>query len=94
MDKNLNFAEQVLETLMHWLSLHPCPNNDFLFQILKEKVQSEDSGGRVSDLIDDEDVLMEDDFYTTNSGRQVRRRRSVPDQKTSGLITDSCYVKL
>ena len=54
---------------------------------MKEKVHSEDTGGHVSDLIDDEDVLMEDDFYTTNSGRQVRRRRSFPDQKTSGLIT-------
>ena len=41
---------------------------------MKEKVHSEDSGGRVSDLIDDEGVLMEDDFYTTNSGRQVRRK--------------------
>ena len=59
---------------------------------MKEKVQSEDSGGRVSDLIDDEDVLMEDDFYTNNSGRQVRRRRSVPDQKTSGLITSQIPV--
>ena len=61
---------------------------------MKEKVHSEDSGGRVSDLIDDEDVLMEDDFYTTNSGRQVRRRRSVLDQKTSGLITSQIPVKL
>ena len=50
------------------------------------KTHSEVSRGRVSDLVDDEDVLMEDDFYTTHSGRQVRRRRSVPDQKTSGYL--------
>ena len=59
---------------------------------MKEKVHSEDSGERLSDLIDDEDVLMEDDFYTTNSGRQVRRRRSFPDQKTSGLITITSQI--
>merc|ERR1719431_2179830 len=55
-----------------------------VLEIMREKANSEVSRGRESDLIDDEDVLMEDDFYTTHSGRQVRRRRSVPDQKTSG----------
>ena len=60
---------------------------------MREKANSEVSRGRESDLIDDEDVLMEDDFYTTHSGRQVRRRRSVPDQKTSGWITVKFFPK-
>ena len=61
---------------------------------MKEKAHNEASRGRVSDLIDDEDVLMEDDFYTTHSGRQVRRRRSVLDQKTSGLITITSQISV
>ena len=65
----------------------------FVSKIMREKANSEVSRGRESDLIDDEDVLMEDDFYTTHSGRQVRRRRSVPDQKTSGWITVKFFPK-
>ena len=39
--------------------------------------------GLVSSHIDDQDVLAEDEFYTTHSGRNVRRRRST-EEKTSG----------
>ena len=60
---------------------------------MRKKTHSEVSRGRVSDLVDDEDVLMEDDFYTTHGGRQVRRRRSVPDQKTLGWITNKFFPK-
>lgn len=51
---------------------------------MKEKAHSEISKERLSKHSDD--VMIEDDFYTTHSGRQVRRRRSLPDQKESGMI--------
>ncbi len=43
---------------------------------MKGKTLSEGPRERLSELADD----------TTHSGRQVRRRRSVPDQKTSGYL--------
>ena len=49
---------------------------------MKEKAHSEIPKKRLSS----DEVMMEDDFYTTHSGRQVRRRRSLPDQMESGMF--------
>ena len=51
---------------------------------MKGKTQREGPRDQLSELSDD-------DFYTTHYGRQVRRRRSVPDQKTSGTVFVSSW---
>ena len=51
---------------------------------------AEEAVRKTSDFINDEHFLINEDSYSVHSGRNVRRRRSNPDEQISGglLITE------